>query len=60
MVIVEVDHVLLTAVYMRHAHVVDVVADDVSCCDWNLHVGTGVYRIAVCMQAIFTCEVACD
>eukprot|EP00965_Chrysotila_dentata_P132631 4385664-Pleurochrysis_carterae.AAC.3 len=38
LVVVKVDHVALTAVDVRHAHVVDVVADDVSGCDWYWHV----------------------
>eukprot|EP00965_Chrysotila_dentata_P200169 6179842-Pleurochrysis_carterae.AAC.5 len=59
MVIVEVDHALLTAVNMWHAHVVDVVAYNFSCRDWNWHVSTGVHGVTVGMQAIFTREVAC-
>eukprot|EP00965_Chrysotila_dentata_P084427 2787876-Pleurochrysis_carterae.AAC.1 len=35
---VKVDHVALAAVDVRHAHVVYVIADDVSGCDWYWHV----------------------
>eukprot|EP00965_Chrysotila_dentata_P235006 6200498-Pleurochrysis_carterae.AAC.2 len=37
-VVVKVDHVALTAVDVRHAHAVDIVADDVSDCDRYWHV----------------------
>eukprot|EP00965_Chrysotila_dentata_P186984 6171849-Pleurochrysis_carterae.AAC.2 len=59
-VVVEVDDVLLSPVYVWYAHVVDVIADDVACYFRRWRMCRGVCRVAVCPQAFVACDVACN
>eukprot|EP00965_Chrysotila_dentata_P096645 3193510-Pleurochrysis_carterae.AAC.1 len=55
------DHVWLTAVHMRNAYIIDVVADDVAGCSRCGHVRVGVNSVAVCAdEAIFIGDIACQ
>eukprot|EP00965_Chrysotila_dentata_P217415 6189975-Pleurochrysis_carterae.AAC.2 len=60
-VIMKVDHILLTAVHVWHANIVYVVTDDVAgvcCCG---HVSLRVDSVAaVGAEAILTCNIACE
>eukprot|EP00965_Chrysotila_dentata_P049650 1646380-Pleurochrysis_carterae.AAC.1 len=58
MVVVEVDNVLVSAVDVWHAYVVDFITHQIACgfCCW--HVCRRVQRVAVCPQAIVACDVA--
>eukprot|EP00965_Chrysotila_dentata_P121780 4025817-Pleurochrysis_carterae.AAC.1 len=55
-VVIKVDHVLLSTVRVWHAYVVDVVAADVACVCCCRHVCAGVHGIAVGAEAIFACN----
>eukprot|EP00965_Chrysotila_dentata_P145221 4796685-Pleurochrysis_carterae.AAC.1 len=57
-VIVKIDHVLLSTVHMWYAYVIDVVADDIACTCCRRHVCAEVNRIAVGAEAIFACNVS--